>query len=439
MLSIVIPVRDRSLLLDKVLRSLSRQTLATEHFEVIVVDDGSTEDLSDAIRGIDVPFSLEVLRLPTNVGRAAARNAGARRARGDVLVFLDADSLAHPELLARHAEGHRRDPDRRDVVVGTRFEINLAELDTWERSGRISATSLTLVEADLRAVYLAEHGPAIWEGCGWTLAYTHNVSLRRAVFFEAGGFDEALRGWGLEDQELFYRVAKVLGPAGRFCYEPSAICYHLPHLRDPIAEWRERVDNIQIAKRTHLDGEFELFCAMPLLAFLRARSYYASLHAYLALGSFAHGGRPWVTSCLSSVARCLYQGRAGFPDPERMPAGLMTLDPSQPRSETNLHLLGLGTPFEDKDFDLVVSHDVWRFLKWRELLRFLDEAERIAHRLILIRSKSARATDVPGGLTMAMDTAYLARELSLRHAQVLSMQDDEVQAIEIVFAPSASA
>jgi len=96
--SVVIPVRDRVELFVRALGSVSRQTLKA--FEVLVVDDGSTEDIAAALRSNE-DGRFRYLRLPEMANAAVARNVGAAAALGCYVAYLDADDEWLPEHLER--------------------------------------------------------------------------------------------------------------------------------------------------------------------------------------------------------------------------------------------------------------------------------------------------------------------------------------------------
>lgn len=117
-LSIIIPTFNKRAVLAETLAALEVQTLPADQFEVIVVDDGSTDGTREWLhaqaeerageRGregererVSRPYPLTVLA-QANQGAAAARNAGAAAAAGDILLFLDADIIAAPGLAASH-------------------------------------------------------------------------------------------------------------------------------------------------------------------------------------------------------------------------------------------------------------------------------------------------------------------------------------------------
>ena len=92
--SVVIPTYNRKDMLREALNSLAQQTYPTDRFEIIVVDDGST-DGTDQIAAVAFPFTLRYF-WQTNQGDATARNLGARQSQADILVFLDDDILVEP-------------------------------------------------------------------------------------------------------------------------------------------------------------------------------------------------------------------------------------------------------------------------------------------------------------------------------------------------------
>jgi glycosyltransferase involved in cell wall biosynthesis len=110
--SIVIPTYERRDTVVRMVAALERQ--AFDDFEVIVVVDGSSDGTGAALCRLQLPFPLAVLERE-NEGAAAARNAGAAAATGELLLFLDDDMEAHPEMLAAHDRSHS---EGADIVLG---------------------------------------------------------------------------------------------------------------------------------------------------------------------------------------------------------------------------------------------------------------------------------------------------------------------------------
>ena len=266
-LSIVIRSRDEADRLRLVLASLTGQTGLTE---VVVVDDGSTDHTPAVLAEAAPALPLVALRHAASRGRSAASNAGAAAATGDILLFLDGDTLAGPELVERHLAAHATTPcliGRGEVfhLRCTRFlkdpeaasprpgeEARLAGLPRAEIE-RMRVTRRQVLD-DFAAIDRRAE-PGIYPGAGprllhaletealraepglrvlWAAATGANLSVSRADFLDAGGFDERLDI--NEHRELAFRLYE----AGlRMRLVDGARSYHLTHRsgwRDPLAE-----------------------------------------------------------------------------------------------------------------------------------------------------------------------------------------------------------
>lgn len=174
-LSVVIPTCDRAGALRECLLRLQpdTQTLAREDYELIVSDDSRGQPAVDILK-TEFP---DVIWVPgPRRGPAANRNAGAARAKGDVLVFLDDDCLPQPSLLSIYAA---------EFASG---ELRAAE-------GRIAA--------DRPFKRMDEESPLNeFGGCFWSC----NIAIRRDFFVSIGRFDERFPAAAMEDVELRERI-----------------------------------------------------------------------------------------------------------------------------------------------------------------------------------------------------------------------------------------
>jgi GT2 family glycosyltransferase/peptidoglycan/xylan/chitin deacetylase (PgdA/CDA1 family) len=205
--SVVIPTHQRRDRVVQNVRALAGQV--RREFEAIVVIDGSTDGTASALRALDVPFPLTVLE-QENEGAAEARNAGARAAAGEIMLFLDDDMEADPSLLAEHDRSHR---EGADLVVGDMplhpdSPPNLLSwgVGFWARSRR---ERLTAPGAEV----------------GLDDLLTGQMSISRSAFRRIGGFDSAFTREGLfggEDIDFGYRVVKA---GCRVAFNPAAISY----------------------------------------------------------------------------------------------------------------------------------------------------------------------------------------------------------------------
>lgn len=216
-LTVVMPVRDGGWILRRAVESLLAQDAAPGAFEIVVVDDGSTDGSADELARLDARRPLRVLR-HSGGGRAAARNLGARAARGHILLFLDADIWAEPGLVAAHLAHHAR---RRDLGVQGAWREHPDSLETMFMRARHVIPDVTVRRRDGMSPYHV---------------VTRNFSVAADAFHRAGGFDETFRGYGWEDIELAYRLTRD-GVVLR--YEPAALAHH--HHVQTLDDLREKM------------------------------------------------------------------------------------------------------------------------------------------------------------------------------------------------------
>lgn len=191
--SIIIPTYNRRELLRRTLQSLALQSYPADRFEVVVVDDGSTDGTDAMVQQLQVPYVLRYVRQP-NRGRAAARNAGVRAAAADLLIFLDSDVAVAREFVEAHVRAHD-EPGR----VVKEPVIHVPTMDT--------PLDLEPKLTDMSSAFFA----------------TGNVSVARRHFEEAGFFNESFREYGWEDLEMGDRL-RALGL--RSYTAPRARGYH---------------------------------------------------------------------------------------------------------------------------------------------------------------------------------------------------------------------
>jgi GT2 family glycosyltransferase len=193
-ISVVIPVRNGARSLPALLASLGRQTLAPERFEVVVVDNASTDATAAVARAAGATVVVEPVP-----NRSRARNRGIEAARADRLAFTDADCVADERWL----EAMLACRDEAPLVAGP------VEVTTSPRPNDIER-----LEARWR--FAQEH----WVKEGW--AATANLSVDRAALDAVGGFDPVYRR-AAEDPDLCLR-ARDAGFALGWC--PGAVIRH---------------------------------------------------------------------------------------------------------------------------------------------------------------------------------------------------------------------
>ncbi len=201
-LSIILPTYNRCSSLQRTLTSLFAQTLPSDGYEIIVVDDGSTDDTRDCVaRYPQVKFILQDHR-----GPAAARNRGACAAAGEILVFIDDDCTAPVDWLQRVRDYFSRTID--GAVCGGKT-INAAA------NRYLSGVHQFIIDYWQAAVN---------RGQGEDLFLTsNNLAVRRSAFEQVHGFDENILRAGAEDRRL---VRAIRDNGGRVDFLADSVIHH---------------------------------------------------------------------------------------------------------------------------------------------------------------------------------------------------------------------
>jgi glycosyltransferase involved in cell wall biosynthesis len=214
--SVVIPAYNRAGSIRMAVDSILRQTYSD--FELIVVDDGSTDGTMLEVSGI-ADKRLRCLTLPANMGVSAARNAGIRAARGTWVAFQDSDDEWLPRKLEKQmARLSQTQNDPVGCYCGMCIVGTFPGKDRGQSPGSemrksiryIPEGTLFVVEGDLRKALLRH-----------SLASTQTLVVRRDALLQIDGFDEALPA--LVDWDCVIRLAE-LGPFA-FVDEPLVLQY----------------------------------------------------------------------------------------------------------------------------------------------------------------------------------------------------------------------
>lgn len=200
-LSIVIPTYNRKEILRKCLTLINNQTACRDLFEVILVDDGSSDGTDLSVNEIKKNYFFKYI-YQNNQGQAAARNNGINNSQGRIILFIDDDVLIHKDLVEKHLILHKD----QDPLIVRGPVINIPELDIpedrhagfWDRSKNFFCTS--------------------------------NASVAKKHIISAGMFDEKFQWW--EDCELGFRL-RMMGL--KWIFSLNAIVFHYkPFLEDEV-------------------------------------------------------------------------------------------------------------------------------------------------------------------------------------------------------------
>lgn len=221
--SVVVATHNRRDRLDRLVDALASQQEAPP-FELVVVDDASTDGTPAAVEGRaeDLPFPVSVLRQDRNGGPAQARNRGWRAARGDIVCFTDDDCVPQATWLARLVGGM----DGADVAQGR----TIPSPDQRANRGPFSRSMDVPFEQ------------GFYETC--------NIAYRRDDLERLGGFDEAFRFPYGEDTDLAWRAREA---GARTTFVADAVVHHDVWPSDYPAHLRDmrRREGIVLAFRKH--------------------------------------------------------------------------------------------------------------------------------------------------------------------------------------------
>lgn len=187
--------RNRKETLRKVLETLAQQSIHPDRYEVVVIDDGSTDGTGEMIASLQLPYRLSY-GYQDHAALAAARNHGIRLCRGEIMLYIDDDVMADHHLLEEHLRSHEQHANC--VVNGWVNHVETAEIPD----------SPKFTMADISTSFF----------------WTSNVSVRVVHLRQAGLFDESFKEYGWEDQELGLRLM-ALGLVRKTNYK--AIGYHI--------------------------------------------------------------------------------------------------------------------------------------------------------------------------------------------------------------------
>lgn len=202
--SVVIPTYNRGDTLKVVLPALASMDFPLENYELLLSDSGSKDDTADLIKKLSIP-NLRFI-VGENTGRSGARNRGIKEARGEYVLFTDADIIPSKDLLTQHDKYHQKYDNC--AVVGC--EVRIDTLDEYEKvKGK---------RENFRTLH-----PDHREKLSWLYFLTGNASAKKKTLIEAGMFDEDFTGYGHEDLELGYRLEKM---GVKIYYNKDAVNYH---------------------------------------------------------------------------------------------------------------------------------------------------------------------------------------------------------------------
>jgi glycosyltransferase involved in cell wall biosynthesis len=199
--SVIIPTHNQKEILAKALDYLILQDYPKDQYEIIVVDDGSTDATQEMVKSkMESKVSLRYL-YQKQQGPHFARNLGIEKARGEIIIFVDSDIFTPPNFISEHVKFHQKFGE---VVVS----------GPTVRTDRLDNAFADISRRKVKKLLFDFSGPSF---------ITSNLSIPRKFLISAGGFDEEFTGFGWHDWELGLRLRKLGLKAKR---NINTIVYH---------------------------------------------------------------------------------------------------------------------------------------------------------------------------------------------------------------------
>lgn len=214
-ISVIIPTFNGKGKINNILSSLEKQTF--KNFEVIVVIDGSTDGTYDFLKGREWKLFNLILLQQENKGRSGARNAGAKLAVGDYLIFFDDDVIVHEEIVYRYVSLFEK--GLYVTIVGTLMPILSAEKSDFQEYCQHlnNRWGQTICVGRLESPYIT--------AC--------NFGIKHSFFNKMGGFDDRLN-----DAEDFDLAVRIFEADNSIYFDNQLIVYH--RLQDSFQDYIKR-------------------------------------------------------------------------------------------------------------------------------------------------------------------------------------------------------
>lgn len=196
--SVIIPAFNAGNTLSACLEALDQQSVSKEDYEVIVVDDGSSDNTSKIAKSFDIKYIYQA-----NRGPAAARNRGAREAKGEIILFTDADCLAGRTWM-------------QEMVLPFEDPVVTAVKGSYKTRQTRLAARFAQAEFEDRYEFLQRQASI-------DMIDTYSAAFKKDIFQRMGGFDERFTVANNEDTDFSYRLAKA---GHKLVFNPEAFVYH---------------------------------------------------------------------------------------------------------------------------------------------------------------------------------------------------------------------
>lgn len=239
--SVIIPSYNAYERLYYTLIAFNQQNCSRDKFEVIVIDNGSTDHTAKMLSDFKANYRLSIISLPKVKSRAYARNQGILKAKYELIIFHDSDMLPHRNYINMHLENHTSDKlvvcgniwnriftyyynsfndvqkylfdihmKKYILLKGLRISNNGSPLISKDKIANESYQKLSFIADSFFFNLVRIYGNDLTGfHFKWLFFVTRNCSVRKQSLLDAGLFDESFEGWGFEDTDMGFRLQQA--------------------------------------------------------------------------------------------------------------------------------------------------------------------------------------------------------------------------------------
>ncbi|MDR0506819.1 MAG: glycosyltransferase [Dysgonamonadaceae bacterium] len=259
-ISIVIATYNKKVYLERTLFNLNKQT--NINFEIIVVNDGSSDETRDFLNHIKTAYSLKIIHNDSNLGLAKSRNIGINKSTGSYILFLDDDIILNDRYIERLYHDLKIYPTR--IHAGNLYKINIDfVLELFKNDTlHIRIDEKVIENINIDPIYeplkiIGKNNNIDTIACWWGLVTGANICISKAQVIKIGMFDENFVTWGPEDVDLCYRA---FNNGIKLAYHDENKLFHLDHNRDSTMMRNAMIKNaIKLVKKYNKTPEIEAY------------------------------------------------------------------------------------------------------------------------------------------------------------------------------------
>jgi glycosyltransferase involved in cell wall biosynthesis len=405
-LSIIIPTYNRKETLKKQLILFkSQKNIEFLDFEIIVVDDGSSDETKEMIDNLELNYEIKYIFLKRNIdsSRARARNVGSKKSTGDILSFIDSGILPSESFIQDTINYYSDIDNNNKVLLHYTYGLFATNDDIYKESkSHNDFIEIIKKNDDWRDVRedIFDHISEV--PAPWSLGWSCMMSVTKEKFNIVRGFNESFKNWGGEDSEF---ALKLYQNSCEFVFQKQIFGIHLPHAHEEKHSINLKVKSSQTNRmkiyRLHPNIQTELYTIFPS----QILNQFINMIDNITVGQMIVNS--YSQDCLKSIKKEFSKQENSLLVGIDNHRQILEFSPSdvfffnrtsfrlfQKEGIVKHHVFGIQTIFEDQHFDYALVSDFLRILPKTLLKKMITELYRISSRLFMVYSKDHKSTFV---------------------------------------------